>query len=163
MRSRFRTAPPSNWYTGTFLTLPAISHSAWSIPLIALIATIPPRKNGCRLITCHRCSTRSGSSPTTNGARSSTHPATARVFHSVVHSPHPTTPASVSTLTKIQFRIRAPTISGRTAVIFMPRPRSPGHHRHDALQHAPPEVRQRRDRETHLVGRDHAAVPERPL
>jgi hypothetical protein len=47
-------------------------------------------------------------------------PATARVFHSHVASPQPNSPSmSVSTRTKIQFRISALTIAVETRVIRM--------------------------------------------
>src|SRR6267143_1841404 len=71
-------------------------------------------------MTCHRCSIRRGSSPTTSPARSSTAPTTARVFHSSDASPQPTSPgSSVSTLTKTQFRILALTTTVETARTFM--------------------------------------------
>src|SRR5918999_1042047 len=52
------------------------------------------------------------------GARSSTQPTTARVFHSRLASPQPTRPWSVSTLTKTQLRIRALTTRVEMAAIF---------------------------------------------
>src|ERR1700737_2580841 len=90
------------------------------MPLMALIVTMPPLKKCWRYMTCHRCSVRRGSSPTTNPARSSTAPTTARVFHTTDASPQPTNPgSSVSTLIKIQLRIRALTTTVETARTFM--------------------------------------------
>src|SRR5271156_1902981 len=61
-----------------------------------------------------------GSSPISIGAKSSTAPTTARVFHSSDASPHPNSPAwSVTTLTKTQFRISALTTTVLTSVIFI--------------------------------------------
>ena len=67
-----------------------------------------------------RC--RADRGPISSGARSSTAPTTARVFHSSVASPQPNRPGlSVSTLTKTQFRISAFTMTSRMPVIFNPK------------------------------------------
>ena len=96
-----------------------MSQSACSMPLIADIPSMPTFQKCCRYAIWYRCSIRSGSSPTSNSARSSIAPATVRVFHSRVASPQPYKPgSSVSTLTKIQFRILALTINGLILVIF---------------------------------------------
>src|SRR5215831_8847476 len=63
---------------------------------------------------------RVGSSPMSSGEMSSIAPTTARVCHSSVASPQPYTPGwSVSTLTKIQLRIRALQTRVSMAVIFI--------------------------------------------
>ena len=65
---------------------------------------------------------RVGSSPRMNGFRSSTAPATARVFHSSDASPQPNRPGvSVSTFTNTQLRIWALTTTVWISVIFKPR------------------------------------------
>src|SRR5436190_11467303 len=94
-----------------------MSQHACSMPPIAEASTSPGRKKCWRTIVCQRCSTRCGSSPTTRVARSSTHATTARVFHSTVASPQPTSPSSVSSLTKTQLRISAPTTTVETPLI----------------------------------------------
>src|SRR5258708_3205876 len=63
---------------------------------------------------------REGSSPNSMGAKSSTAPTTARVFHSSEASAHPNRPAwSVSTLTNTQLRISALTTTVLMALIFI--------------------------------------------
>src|SRR6266700_5844146 len=63
---------------------------------------------------------RVGSSPISMGTKSSTAPATLRVFHSSEASPQPYRPAwSVSTRTKTQLRISALQTVVLTAVIFI--------------------------------------------
>src|SRR5437588_8332367 len=86
-----------------------MSQSARSMPLIAVPRTIPlPCQKCWRYMICQRYSTRVGSSPSSSGLMSSIAPRTARVCHSRVASPQPQRPGwSVTTLTKIQFRIRA--------------------------------------------------------
>src|SRR6185369_5436535 len=80
-----------------------------------------------RYIICQRCSMRVGSSPIRSCDRSSRAPTTARVCHSSVASPQPWRPGwSVTTLTKIQFRIRALQTRVSILAIFM---RSPQSHR----------------------------------
>src|SRR5438552_13574113 len=79
-----------------------------------------PLKNCCRYRMFQICSIRSGFSPITRLARSSTAPITARVFHSSDASPQPmSSGVSVSTLTNTQFRIRALTTTVEMRAIFM--------------------------------------------
>src|SRR5258705_9919416 len=69
---------------------------------------------------------RVGSSPSTSGFKSSIAAQTARVCHSSVASPQPYKPGwSVSTLTKIQLRMRAWQHSVRMSTIFIACQRSP--------------------------------------
>src|SRR5580700_3077175 len=118
-RTRSRTRPPSSIHTGTERDLPRISQSAISIPATALMPMTPRRQKLCFFMIRTSFSISRGSRPMTRGARSSIAPATERVFHSSVASPHPNKPASsVSTCTKIQFRISACTMTERMLVIF---------------------------------------------
>src|SRR6266511_5512649 len=96
-----------------------MSHSACSMALIAESGTAPPRKNGCRYISCQRCWIRAGSSPTTYSRYSSTAAATARGWAGRLPSPTPLTPSSVSTTTNSQFRGPMSTTSGSSDVIFI--------------------------------------------
>src|SRR5271165_3516311 len=97
---------------------------------------------------------RRGSSPMTNGARSSIAPTTARVWNSSVASPTPQSPGtSVSTRTKIQLRSFALTTEVLTAVIFIGRPNSPPGQR--LTPDAPVDQRLKNDRD-----HDHEAESE---
>src|SRR6201996_1442142 len=96
---------------------------------MALMPMTPRRQKLCFFMILTSFSMSRGSRPITSGARSSIAPATARVFHSSVASPHPNKPASsVSTRTKIQLRISACTMTERMLVIFKPK-LSPQRHR----------------------------------
>src|SRR5574341_2130967 len=97
-----------------------MSQRAMSMPLSAVARTIPFACQKCwRYIICQRCSIRVGSSPIRSCERSSMAPVTARVCHSSVASPHPASPGwSVTTLTKIQLRIRALQTSVSIFAIF---------------------------------------------
>src|SRR5919197_1032994 len=110
--------PPRSSYTGKPATLPLMSQSACSMALIAEKVTAPPRKNGCRYITCQSCWMRAGSSPTTYSLNSSTAAATARGWPGRLPSPTPLTPSSVSTRTKSQLRDPTSTMSGSSELIF---------------------------------------------
>ena len=79
------------------------------MPAMAVPRTAPlPCQKCCLYMTCHRCSTRRGSSPRSSSERSSIAPTTDRVCHSRVASPQPKSPgSSVTTFTKTQLRIRA--------------------------------------------------------
>ena len=89
------------------------------MPEMALLPITPSRQKLCLVSTRTSCSTSRGSRPSTSGVRSSTAPATARVFHSSVASPQPSSPGwSVRTWTNTQFRIAALTTRVRTPVIF---------------------------------------------
>ena len=102
--------------------LPKMSHSACSMPAIAERPITPSFQKPCLVIVRTAFSMSRGSWPMTSGARSSTQPTTARVFHSSVASPQPWRPWSVSTFTNTQLRISALTTSVRMAVIFMRMP-----------------------------------------
>src|SRR5438093_783923 len=85
---------------------------------MALIVTMPPLKYGARAIVCQWRSTGRGSSPMSNGARSSTAPQTARVCQPSDASPQPTSPgSSVPTRTKTQSRSPASTTLVETSEI----------------------------------------------
>ena len=70
-----------------------MSHSAISIPDIALIPIAPSRQKLCFFMIRTSFSMSRGSRPMTSGARSSTAATTDRVFHSSVASPQPKRPA----------------------------------------------------------------------
>ena len=77
-------------------------------PKAALMPIAPSRQKLCFFTARTACSMSRGSRPISSGARSSTAPTTARVFHSSVASPQPNRPgSSVSTRTKTQLRISA--------------------------------------------------------
>ena len=98
-----------------------MSHSAMSMPLMAVPRTMPlPCQKCWRYIICQRCSMRVGSSPMSSWLMSSIAPTTLRVCHSSVASPQPHRPGwSVRTLTKIQLRMRALQTRVSILVIFM--------------------------------------------
>jgi hypothetical protein len=101
---RSRTFPPSRFHTGVSSTLPLMSHSAISRPLMAPQPTtlVRPWPIIAMCIFWVRRSIWAGSSPISNGARSLTAVSTTR--GQPLHSPMPVTPWSVTTRTNSQLR-----------------------------------------------------------
>src|SRR6185437_12688141 len=105
MRTQSRTAPPRRLHTGCPYAFPVMSHRACSMPLAALDSTTPFRHQKRRRICCHRSLILVGSCPTSSGPKwCSIMAATACSWYSVVASPTPVKPLSVSMRTKIQLR-----------------------------------------------------------
>ena len=120
--------PPTSLWTGTPCAFPLMSHSASSMPAIAMAVAPPDAERVCRYISMYSLSTGSGSWPISDSPKSSTSAGSPRENCPVPYSEYPVMPSSVR-IAQNSHGIRP---SPRTAkfsmpVIFIPNPQ---HSRH---------------------------------